>query len=59
MFFLKDTDGNKIEFDTATEAQEYIEVRHAESGGFDWICEIMNDKGKHFGCNWKLEIVEI
>jgi len=56
MLFLEDTDGHKMEFGTAIEAQEYIELRHAEEGGFDWISEIKDDNGKHYGCNWKLEI---
>ena len=59
MLFLEDTGGQKMEFDTAIEAQEYIEVRHSEAGGFDWISEITDDKGNHYGCSWKLEIEEL
>jgi len=59
MLFLEDTSGNKIEFGTVIEAQEYIEIRHVEEGGCDWISEITDDKGKQYGCTWKLEIEEI
>ena len=59
MLFLEDSDGHRMEFDTVIEAQEYIEFRHAEEGGWDWICNITDDKDKHYGCSWKLEIVEI
>jgi hypothetical protein len=59
MLFLKDTGGNMTKFDTEFEAQECIELRHAEEGGFEWISEIKDDKGKYYGCNWKLEIVKI
>jgi hypothetical protein len=59
MLFLKDTSGHRMNFDTMIKAQEYIELRHAEEGGFDWISQITDDKGKHYGCNWKVEIEEI
>jgi hypothetical protein len=59
MLFLEDTNGNKIEFDTIIEAQKYIEIRHAEEGGWDWICEVTDDKGNQYGCSWKLELEEI
>jgi hypothetical protein len=59
MLFLKDTGGNMTKFDTEFEAQEHIKLRHAEEGGFEWISEIKDDKGKYYGCNWKLEIVKI
>jgi hypothetical protein len=57
MLFLEDIYGHKIKFDTAVKAQEYIELRHAEEGGFEWISEIKDDKGKNYGCNWRLEII--
>jgi hypothetical protein len=59
MLFLEDTGEHKIGFSTMVEAQNYIEERHAEEGGFDWISEIKDDKGNRYGCFWKLEIVEI
>jgi len=59
MLFFEDTKGNKIGFDTLIEAQEYIEIRYAEEGCWDWISEIIDDKGNQYGCSWKLEIVEI
>ncbi len=59
MLFLEDTCGNKMEFCTVTEAQEYIELRHSKEGGFDWISEIKDGKGKYYGCRWKLEISKI
>jgi hypothetical protein len=49
MLFLEDTGGNKIEFDTAIEAQEYIEERHAEEDGFDWISQITDNMGTIMG----------
>jgi hypothetical protein len=59
MLFLEDSVGNKIKFDTTIEAQEYIEQRHAEEGGFDWISQITDDMGNNYGCNWKVKIEEI
>lgn len=59
MLFLEDSGGHRMDFDTAIEAQEYIEERHAEEGGFDWISEITDGKGNHYGCAWKVEIEEI
>jgi len=59
MLFLEDTNDQRIEFETAIEAQKYIEERHAEEGGFDWISEITDGKGNRYGCTWKLEIEEI
>jgi hypothetical protein len=55
MFFL-DTDFGSKKFATKKELKEYIELFHAEKGDFDWISEIKDDKGKHYGCNWKLEV---
>ena len=43
MLFLEDTSSHKIKFKSAIEAQDYIEDRHAEEGGFDWISEITDD----------------
>jgi len=59
MFVLKDTNESRIEFDTVLDLQDYIEQRHAEEGDWDWISEIKDDKGTHYGCTWKLEIGEI
>jgi hypothetical protein len=59
MLFLEDTSSHKIKFKSAIEAQDYIEDRHAEEGGFDWISEITDDMGNHYGCSWKVEVVEI
>ncbi len=59
MLFLEDSGGHKIKFKTAIEAQDYIEERHAEEGGFDWISGIKDDKANYYGCSWKVEIVEI
>ena len=55
MFFLY-TDSSKKKFLTKTELEKYIENGHVEKGGFDWICEIKDDKGNYYGCNWKLEV---
>jgi len=59
MFFVYNCDGSATEFNTTIELKEYIEDRHAEKGGFDWICEIKDDKGNYYGCSWKLEIEKI
>jgi hypothetical protein len=59
MLFLEDTGSHRMEFSTVIEAQDYIEERHAEEGGFDWISQITDDIGNHYGCDWKVEIEEI
>lgn len=59
MFFLRDTNGFLQNFGTLRELKEYIEIRHAEEGGFDWVSEIKDSKGRHFGCSWHLEIETI
>jgi hypothetical protein len=59
MFVLDDTNGQTDEFHTLRELREYIENRHAEDGGFDWISEIKDEKGNHYGCTWKLQVEEI
>jgi len=59
MFVLEDTDEIRIKFDTVVDLQDYIEQRHAEEGGWDWISEINDDNGTHYGCSWKVEINEI
>lgn len=59
MFFLCDTMGHTEKFKTIKELKEYVELRHAEEGGFDWISEIKDDRGKQYGCCWKLEIEQI
>jgi hypothetical protein len=58
-FYVYDCGGHRIEFDTAVEAQDYIEERHAEEGGFDWISQITDDTGNDYGCSWKVAIEEI
>ncbi len=59
MFFLRDTNNFVHQFDRIEELMEYIEIRHAEEGGFDWISEIKDDKGIHYGCSWNLQIERI
>ncbi|MEW6740251.1 MAG: hypothetical protein ACOYU2_10790 [Nitrospirota bacterium] len=59
MFFLCDTMGHTEKFKAIKELKEYVELRHAEEGGFDWISEIKNDEEKRYGCCWKLEIEQI
>ena len=59
MFSLETTEGNTEKFKTIDELKEFIETGFAESGCSDWISEIRDDKEKHYGCSWKLEIVEI
>lgn len=59
MFFLCNTLGHIEKFKTIDELKEYIEIRHAEEGGFDWVSEIRDDKGKYYGCNWSVAIEQI
>ena len=59
MFFLHDTTEHIERFKTIDKLKEYIEIRHAEEGGFDWISEIKDDKGKSYGCNWSVEIEQV
>jgi hypothetical protein len=59
MFFLRDINDCVQNFHTRKELKEYIELRHTEKGGFDWISEIKDDKGKLYGCIWNLEIQPI
>jgi hypothetical protein len=59
MLFLEDSGGHKMEFSTVIEAQEYIEDKHAEERGFDWISQITDDMGNDYGCSWKVEIEKI
>lgn len=59
MFFIRDTEGCSQNLDSLEELKEYIEIRHAEEGGFDWISEIKDGKGHQYGCSWHLEIVRI
>jgi hypothetical protein len=51
--------GHTEKFKTVKELKEYVELRHAEEGGFDWISEIKDDEGRFYGCSWSLEIKEI
>ena len=37
MFWVKDTNGTRHEFDAIQDMTEYIENRHAEEEGTDWI----------------------
>ena len=55
MFFLY-TDCGKKKFVTKAKLEEYIENGHAEKDSFDWICEIKDDKGNYYGCNWRLDV---
>ena len=59
MFFLYDTKEHKEKFKTMDELREYVEIRHAEEGGFDWVSEIRDEYWKHYGCSWSLEIEQI
>lgn len=59
MFFLCNTLGHIEKFKTIDELKEYIEIRHAEDGGFDWISEIKDSKGNYYGCNWSVVIEQI
>ena len=58
MFLLSDTSDQTYRFCTMVELKEYIEIRHAEKGGFDWICEIKDDKGNSYGCSWHLYVTK-
>jgi len=59
MFCVYDTNGNSRKFDIMQDLKEYIENRHAEEGGFDWISEIKDSEGSYYGCSWILEIEKI
>lgn len=59
MLYLTDTNNFVHRFVTQKGLKEYIETRHVEAGGFDWISEIKDDKGKYYGCCWSLELMEI
>jgi hypothetical protein len=59
MFFLYDTKEYKEKFKTMDELKDYVEIRHAEEGGFGWVSEIRDEHGKHYGSNWSLEIEQI
>lgn len=48
MFFLCDTMGHSGNFKTIKDLKEYLYLRHAEEGGFDWISEIRDDNGKQY-----------
>ena len=56
MFSLCDTKRYKAKFKTIDELKKYIEIRHAEEGGFDWISEIKDNNGRCYGCSWNVEI---
>ncbi len=59
MFWVYDSNRNSHKFDTIEDLKEYIEIRHAEEGGFEWISEIKDSRGIYYGCSWRLEIEEI
>lgn len=59
MFFLHDTAEHIERFNTTNELTKYIEIRHTEEGGFDWISEIKDSKGKYYGCTWSVKIETI
>ena len=59
MFWVYDSNESSHKFDTIQDLKEYIEIRHAEEGGFDWISEIKDSKGNCYGCSWRLEIEKI
>jgi hypothetical protein len=59
MYLLYDSDGYVQEFQAIETLKEYIEIRHAEEGGFDWISEIKDNRGHYYGCSWQVEIDSI
>lgn len=59
MYFLRDTNGYVYQFESMEELKEYIEIRHAEAGGFDWISEVKDSEEKNYGCSWSLQIIPI
>ncbi len=59
MFWVYDSNERSHKFDTMQDLKEYIEIRHAEESGFDWISEIKDRNGNYYGCSWRLEIIEI
>lgn len=59
MIQILDSNEKYCMFDNISELKEYIEIRHASEGGFDWISEIKDDAGNYYGCSWNLEIVKI
>jgi hypothetical protein len=59
MFLLYNTWGHIEKFKTLDKLKKYIETRHAEEGGFDWISEIKDEHGMQYGCSWSLELEQI
>lgn len=59
MYYLRDTYGHRESFDSMVELKEYVETRHAGEGGWDWISEITDSRGRNYGCSWSLEIERI
>ncbi|OPY89218.1 MAG: hypothetical protein A4E71_00057 [Smithella sp. PtaU1.Bin162] len=59
MFLITDVHDQVKKFEKLEGLIEYIEFRHAEEGGFDWISEIIDDKGNHYGCTWSVKIEPI
>ena len=56
MFLLTDNHDQVEKFERLESLTEYIEIRHAEEGGFDWISKIIDDKGNDYGCAWSVKI---
>lgn len=59
MFLLYDTNGDIYRFDSVEEIREYIEMRHAQEDGFEWISQIRDENEKHYGCSWSVRIEKI
>jgi len=59
MFLLYETNGDIHRFDSVEEIREYIEMRHAQEGGFEWVSQIRDEHGKHYGCSWSLRVEKI
>ena len=59
MFFLYATNNDIHRFAGVEELREYIEMRHAQEGGFEWISQIKDETGKHYGCSWGLSVERI
>jgi hypothetical protein len=56
MILLTDNHGQVEKFERSEGLIEYIEIRHAEEGGFDWISTIIDNKGNNYGCTWSVKI---
>lgn len=58
-FFLHDIYRRSQYLEIIAELKKCIETRHAGEGGFDWVSEIKDGKGKQCGCSWRLETERI